>query len=205
MTDREPIEIAGTLPLDSSRWDELDRFFGDREPLADDLRVWLEQAAAAGTIRVDERRLSDIVNDILHQGTIAVSAYAVAPHFAEATDRVDAESGLFLCETIGTIEQRRVETGLHCCTRGRDPDPPDLMPAYHEAVAAAGSRVLNQLDDDRDGLADRDDDPDGLVRMVTDVLPYLVGARRGRPSQPPRSWIVRHDDGRITIDSERTT
>jgi len=113
------------LPLDSSRWTELTDAYGPASSIPRLIRD-LERYPPGDDERAEP--YFSLWGALCHQGTAYPASFAAFPHLVDALERQPTRAPWTLYLLIGAIEASRSKVD-------DAPLPPDLAPAYFDALA----------------------------------------------------------------------
>ncbi|MCC6358025.1 MAG: hypothetical protein IT450_04725 [Phycisphaerales bacterium] len=119
------------MSLTDPRWRELRGSYGG----VDDILTWLAEAYQVG--RLSETRLSDLVNEVQHQGGTSTAMYAVAVHLIELARRSSPRDALALLTHAGFIYARSRDSDAAPC--------PSFLSDEFNATAPVGATMLSPL------------------------------------------------------------
>ena len=128
-----------TVPLDDDRWCYLETAY--HQP-CDELLAWLRSAYQGN---LDRALLSEIINEIQHQGDSSTSMYAVAPHLLDLADICDRELSQQLIIHSGLIYAAATAPNAVPC--------PDSVARDFESSSKRGLEMASNLLLDRSDIA----------------------------------------------------
>ena len=119
------------LPLTDPRWSELRSSYDGTE----DVITWLTEAYEQGGL--SRERLSDIINEVRHQGDTSTAMYAVATHLIDLARRASPGDALTLLTHAGVIYANSESPGAVSC--------PAFLREDFTASAPEGAKMLSPL------------------------------------------------------------
>jgi hypothetical protein len=120
------------LPLDDNRWLTLKTAY---QMPAIDVAEWLGTAYRSG---MTDELLSDIINDVQHQGDTSEAMYAIPPHLLKLSQSCDGELALQMIIHAGLIyASSQAQTAVRC--------PPDLESDFVATKELGRRMALSQL------------------------------------------------------------
>ena len=122
------------LPLDSSRWNSLNTYFGSPDQVPQRLAAWRDSIGEPD----EASQWSDLCEQFLHQFAITDAAYTVVPHIVHELDRIAAEKRLEYLVAVAFAEAARQKEEAPVLL-------PDLGDAYYAAIARARDLAMECL------------------------------------------------------------
>jgi len=119
------------LPLTDPRWGELRSSYNRIE----DVLKWLTEAYERRGL--SSERLSDLINEVQHQGDTSTAMYAVATHLIELARRASPKEALTLLTHAGVIYANSDSPGAVQC--------PAFLREDFVASASDGAKMLSAL------------------------------------------------------------